>query len=453
MKKRPNILFLMCDQHRFDFTGYEGHVTRTPTLDWLADTGAHFTNGYTPSPVCVPGRQAMMSGQLPRTCKCETFHGDLTPGYMTFAKRFSQHAYQTTCCGKLHHNGVDQMQGWRSRSGEEVHISPLNIEGRIEEEFAQNQFPKADYGPIQSAQRGGKGDNPCEMVDAYTTQGALNFIKLFYQNPQVPATGQPPLLLKVSLIAPHDPYVTNSDSYEYYHENVKPFPAEDPLPEIVGWLKPFDEEQVTPEQRRSAMAGYCGMIEECDKQFKQVIDALEAAGQDLDDWIIVYTSDHGELMGQHNLWWKFNFFEASARVPLLIRAPKWFDGGIKVDQNVNICDLFATLCEMAEIETPAGLDSRSLLPLMHGNSKDWNNESISEIGGTLMIKQDDLKYIYYPETETEILFDLAADPNETKNFIADPAYADAIQAFHKRRAELAFGPDADPNYVNAGYNA
>ncbi len=70
-----------------------------------------------------------------------------------------------------------------------------------------------------------------------------------------------------------------------------------------------------------------------------------------------------------------------------------------------------------------------------------------------MIKQDDLKYIYYPEEETEILFDLAADPDETKNFIADPAYAEAIQAFHKRRAELAFGPDADPNYINAGYNA
>ena len=115
MKKKPNILFLMSDQHRYDFTGYNGHCVKTPTLDWLAETGVNFTNCYTPSPVCVPARQSMAAGQFPRNCNCTEFTSDLAPGYMTFAKRFSQYAYKTVCCGKLHHSGYDQMQGWTAR--------------------------------------------------------------------------------------------------------------------------------------------------------------------------------------------------------------------------------------------------------------------------------------------------------------------------------------------------
>jgi len=106
---------------------------------------------------------------------------------------------------------------------------------------------------------------------------------------------------------------------------------------------------------------------------------------------------------------------------------------------------------MAELETPEGLDSRSLLPLLRGETDGWNNESVSQVGGKLMIKRDDLKYIYYEKDGTEILFDLATDPDETKNFIADPECTEAVEAFRKRRNELAFGPDADPDYVNAGY--
>jgi len=112
MKKRPNILFLMSDEHRYDVAGFAGNsVVRIPVLDELAETGAVFNNAYTPSPICVPGRQCMMSGQLPKACSCEGWR-DLKPGYMTFSRRFSQYAYNAVCAGKLHHIGTDQMQGW-----------------------------------------------------------------------------------------------------------------------------------------------------------------------------------------------------------------------------------------------------------------------------------------------------------------------------------------------------
>lgn len=459
MKKRPNILFLMSDQHRFDFTGYEGNITRTPNLDWLAETGAHFTNAYTPSPVCVPARQCMASGQLPRTCNCEKFVSDLTPNYMTFAKRFSQYAYKTVCCGKLHHQGTDQMQGWGWRVGEEQHVNPAYIEDRREEEFAKYKpEPLEDTPLMRSLKASGVGFNPVQLVDDYTEQGALNVIKLLFDNPLAAGITRSaqPLLLKVSTIGPHDPFITgDQEKFDYYRDKVTPPAPHAPLPEWRAkgdWPELIETGKDLPEETvRAAHAAYHAMIERVDEIFGNVMQALRDAGQDLDDWIIIYCSDHGELLGDQNHWWKFNFFEPSVRVPLLIRAPKWFDSGIRINRNVNLCDLFATLCDMAEIETPDGLDSRSLLPLLRGDSKDWNNESISEVVGKLMIKRDDLKYIWYENDQTEILFDLAADPDETKNFITDPAYTDSVEAFRKRRGELSYGPAADPNYTNAGY--
>ena len=134
---RPNILFLMSDEHRADVTGYAGNlVVRTPVLDELARTGVVCRNAYTPSPICIPGRQALMSGQFPRTCGCESFGQDLPPGHMTFARRFSQHAYHTVAAGKLHHTGTDQMQGWLQRIGSEVQMSPQFISERDDAAFA-----------------------------------------------------------------------------------------------------------------------------------------------------------------------------------------------------------------------------------------------------------------------------------------------------------------------------
>ena len=208
----------------------------------------------------------------------------------------------------------------------------------------------------------------------------------------------------------------------------------------------------SPRELRRAVAGYYGMIETIDEMYGSLLAALEHAGQDLDDWIIVYTSDHGEMLGEHGIWEKQKFFEASARVPLIIRWPGSFAGGRVVEENVNLCDLFATLCELCHIPTPEGLDSRSLVPLLNGDGGSWRNESVSQFGGrNLMIKWDALKYQYYGEEMPEVLFDLERCSNERENFIADPSYADVLAAFRRRRFELGFGPGAQDGYVDAGY--
>jgi choline-sulfatase len=203
---------------------------------------------------------------------------------------------------------------------------------------------------------------------------------------------------------------------------------------------------------RRATAAYYGMIETIDEHYVRVLDQLRYVGENLDNWIIVYTSDHGEMLGEHGIWEKQKFYEGSVRVPLIIRWPKGFDGGKVVDENVNLCDLFATLCDLAGIAAPEGLDSRSLVPLLKGDASNWSNETISQFGPhNVMIKQDHLKYQWYGKDLSEVLFDLQRDPTEMTDFINDPVYAKQLACFRTRLGTLGHGLDADVDYVNAGY--
>jgi choline-sulfatase len=457
MTSRPNVLFLMSDEHRADVTGYEGDpVIRTPVLDELARTGVVFRNAYTPAPICIPARQALMAGQLPRTCGCEVFAQDLPPGHLTFARRFAQGGYATVACGKLHHQGPDQMQGWTRRISGDIAVAPQFIPDRLGEEFARHARPLSavKWSDAKEVQRAGVGRGPHVIQDEYAVQGALQFIEEYFTSPYYDrAQADRPLLLKVSLLQPHYPYTTDAAKFGYYLNRVRPFldQAVSPHP-FLGRRQVRPGVDASERELRRAVAAYYGMVETIDGQYGRVLDALRRVGQDPDDWIVVYTSDHGEMLGEHGIWEKQKFYEASVRVPLIVRWPRRFAGGRVVRENVNLCDLFATLCDLAELPTPPGLDSRSLVPLLRDDGAGWSDETVSQFGPhNLMIKRGALKYQYYGPELPEVLFDLDRDPTETTDFIADPAYAAALAAFRERRARLGHGPDADPAYVNAGY--
>ncbi len=453
---RPNILFLMSDEHRADVAGFGGDpVVRTPRLDALAATGTVFANAYTPAPICIPGRQCLMSGQLPRTCRTETFAQDLAPGYMTFARRFAQHAYHTVAAGKLHHTGPDALQGWSQRIGSEIRMGDHFIEHRDPESFANLPARhRLKWSDAKEVLRAGVGRPPSLVADEYALQGALHFIEAYFTDPYFDrATPDRPLLLKVSFNQPHYPYHTDQAKFEYYLNRVTPYLDQEVFDHpFLSQRQVRPGVDVTARDMQRATAAYYGMIESIDGYYGQILDALTRVGQDPDEWIIVYTADHGEMLGEHGIWEKQKFFEASVRVPLFIRWPKGLPGGQTVRQNVNLCDLFATLCDLAGIAIPAGLDSRSLAPLCRGDAATWSNETVSQFQGTnLMIKQDDLKYQYYGEDMPEVLFDLAAEPRETRNLIDEPRYAAVLKGFRARRGELGFGPHAVTPYENAGY--
>ena len=323
---RPNILFLMSDQHRADVAGYQGDsVVRTPVLDELARTGVVFNNAYTPSPICIPARQSMAAGQLPRTCGCEVFGEDLPPGYMTFSRRLSQYGYATVACGKLHHSGTDQMGGWTRRIGDSMSVRHDYIEGRNLEALRNIPLSTAHkWSQVQEVKRAGIGQGPSTNgADAYTLAGALRFVENFFADPYYDrATPTRPLMLMVSLVRPHVPFLTTHDKFTYYLNRVIPYVEERAFDHPflgLGEVKPGVD--VSEREIRRATAAYYGMVEENDEDYGKVLEALKHVGQDLDDWIIIYTSDHGELLGEHTLWEKTKFFEGSVKVPLIIRLP------------------------------------------------------------------------------------------------------------------------------------
>ena len=454
MPDRPNILILMSDEHRADLAGFAGNsVVRTPVLDELARTGVVFSNAYSPSPICTPARQCLMSGQLPRTCNCDGAWMDLAPGYHTFARRFSQHAYRTVCSGKLHHVGVDQMQGWDARLAPDARVMAKFRDGLIREEYLSHTRDivpgkKSNERYIKEA-RAGFGRN--QRFDLRATEDAENFIATNRR-----ADGQRPLLLKLSLVQPHYPFTTSRELLDYYLDRVPIFtdgPCDHPVLSMSQVEEPLN---VSEEEIRRATAAYYGMTETVDGHYGRLLEALRAAGHDLDEWIIVYLSDHGEMLGEHGIWEKGRFYEASVRVPLIIRWPKGLAGGRVVGENVNLCDLFATLCDLAGLPCQPGLDSRSLVPLLKGDASKWNNETVSQIRRNdrdhVMIKRDGLKYQYYGPDIPEVLFDLKADPGEKRNVAGEAEQAAAMTSFRKRLGELGYGPDADPDYVNAGYD-
>ena len=464
----PNILFLMSDQHRADIAGFQGDaVVRTPVLDELAQTGVVFNNAYTPAPICIPARQSMAAGQLPRACGCEVFGEDLAPGHMTFARRLSQYGYATVACGKLHHNGTDQMQGWTRRIGDGMSVRHDFIEGLSHE--ALREMPLATehkWSQAKEVKRAGIGRGPINGADDYTLTGALRFIESFFADPFYDrATPTRPLMLMVSFVRPHVPFLTTRDKFTYYLNRVAPYLDEQAFDHpFLGSGQVKQGVDVNEREIRRATAAYYGMVDAMDHDFGRVLRALEQVGQDPNDWIIIYTSDHGEMLGEHRLWEKTKFFEGSVKVPLIIRLPGGANAGRRVEENVSLCDLFATICDLTAVPAVAGLDSRSLLPLLNGDGSNWNNEAVSHYGGThlgheerfdrfenLMIKRDQLKYQYYGPDMPEVLFDLAENPQETINFAGDPRYTADLAAFRARRDALGYGPNAAPDFLNAGY--
>ncbi|MFA5629746.1 MAG: sulfatase-like hydrolase/transferase [Dehalococcoidales bacterium] len=448
MKKRPNILFLMSDEHRFNIAGFAGNkIIKTPTLDQLAESGVVFENAYTPSPICIPARQCMMAGQLPKTCKCEGWI-DLAPNYMTFARRFSQYAYHTVCVGKLHHLGTDQMQGWTRRISPDAIIADNYIEDRVDEEFKKYK-PAAGTGKWSNEREikeARVATGPYQRFDMRAMEGFRDFVEQYfvdreYLRPQ----SHRPLLLKLSLLQPHYPYFTDQARFDYYYKKVPLYNETPCLHPVLSLSQQNEPVNVSEEEIRRATAAYYGMVDQVDSYFAEALKILRSVGENLDEWIIIYTADHGEMLGEHGIWEKTRFYEGSVRVPLIIRWPERFSGGRRIFENVSLCDLFATLCDSTGIPAPSGLDSRSLVPLLDGNHYDWNNEVIAQMyTDHLMIKRDHLKYQFYGndlasvygENIPEVLFDLADDPLEKINQAENPDYTTVMEMFRQRRTEL-----------------
>lgn len=446
--KRPNILFLMSDEHRADVAGFAGNgVIRTPFLDQLATRGVVFDNAYCPAPQCIPGRQAMMSGCLPARTGCTRWAQDLEPFSMTFALRFAQYAYHTACFGKLHHLGPDQMQGWTRRFSGDLEVGDAFIPGRVEEEFSryQREDGVGKWTNQKEIERAGIGESWLTRFDRRAREAAQHFtLDYFCGSDHDRPLCHRPLLLKLSLLQPHYPYQIDVDRFNYYLNRVPLYIEQRSDHPRLGRTQMGPDVQASKRDIRRTTAAYYGMIDSMDDHYARLAATLAEVGENLDDWIIVYTSDHGEMLGQHGIWEKTQFYEASVKVPLIISWPKGFAGGRRISENVNLCDLFATLCDLCDIPMPEGTDSRSLVPLLRGEKVDWDNVTISHLGDDIMVKKNALKLIDFDNRMPRVLFDLEHDPQELHNVAENPAYAQALAELQSILDEYRHGERSGP---------
>ena len=440
MKKYPNILFLMSDEHRFDVSGFMGNsIVRTPNLDKLAQDAVVFDNAYSPNPICVPARQCLAMGEYASQCGCIAYGQDLPPQSRTFARLFTETGYTTIASGKLHHQGMDQMQGWQIRVAGDCNIE-RHFFG-VENPPALCKHPPFKWSESKEIKNAGPGDSAYLRRDRLAVQGLKDMIyEQFVDSAYDRAVFEQPTMLYLGLLNPHYPYIAEEKLFNYYLNRVEPYENTEEFnhyylekcPNEIGSVK--IGEQVSEREVKRAMAAYYANIETIDRQYGEILTELQNAGHNLDNWIIIYASDHGEMLGEHSQWEKKKFFEGSVRVPLFIRYPKRFKPQ-RIKENVNLVDIFETLCELCNIEHPKSLASRSLIPLMENEKDNWCNETFSELLDNLMIKKDNLKYHCYPDS-SEILFDLETNPEETINFIDDEYYSKEIDYFRKRASEF-----------------
>ena len=429
-RSRPNLLYIHSDQHNAAVTGcYGDGQVHTPNLDRLARTGAHFTSAYCCSPICVPSRMAMLSGRHPWQNEVWTNGHILNSGVPTLAHSMGVAGYRPALIGRMHSVGPDQLRGYCERL---VGDHSPNFPG----------IPDVSRGPLHRAagpdrvsiQRAGAGQSGYEVHDEAVTAAAVDWLNRLGVRRRA-GVDDAPFSLSVGFMLPHPPYVARRADYERYVDTVppprKPREYEDEThPYLRRWRESTRLTDTVATEARQSRAAYWALVERTDAMIGEILAAL--AANDLErDTLVVYTSDHGDMVGEHGLWWKHVFYEESARVPLIMAWPGHIPAGQRCERVVSALDATATLLDALEAPALPGSPGRSLLPLLQGDAGavDWNDEAFSEYCAdqyapddeafVRMLRQDEWKLVYYHGYPPQ-LFNLREDPDELVDRANDP---------------------------------
>ena len=444
-QKRPNILFIMTDQQRGDCLSIEGHpVLLTPNMDGIAEKGARFTHFYSGSPSCIAARRSILSGQHAST------HGMV--GYLdgvewgeqrTLPGELRRNGYQTALVGRsMHQFPPDRRFGYDTMKIN-GHMGPSDYDRWLEE-----------AGPADSGGWFGGGvmhndwtARPWHLDDHlhftnWTVTQALEFL--------TKRDTTAPFFLTVSFIAPHPPLQPPAFYLDRYIRTGVPEPV------IGDWAVPPEgmasggEGVVAPNSIRltgeallSTRAAYYGLINHVDDQINRLLNGVTGVDRITgNNTVVVFTSDHGEMLGDHYMWRKSRAYEASARIPFLIRAPDRF--GIETrathDAPATLADIMPTLLDVAGIDLPDSVEGESLLPLLRGEKVEWREYvHIEHAPDHQSVTDGREKYIWLVPDGKEQFFDLSTDPEEKRDLSSDLAYADKIELWRNRLIETLSG--------------
>ena len=457
---KPNIVLLFTDEHRTDALGYAGNrFISTPHLDGLAASGVRFTNTYCQGPLCQPSRASLIFGQHVRDHGIVWNEMNMDPNRPNMMKQLQEAGYTTAVVGKTHFyhkppsGSLDMRQtanfvrsfgfDFAAESFDtQVHMYPRLITAY--KEYLQGKgllktFLKEMQPIVRSRESyfdGVTSEIPAEDSRInHTARQALSWLKSYDRSQ--------PYFLWVSFVEPHPPYVDFHPIADQYREAAIPVGFLDPpdmpnnawgryLAALAQWgmLRTRSEADV-----RETARHYYGSITQVDQQMGEIIRLVEERGEADRTWFL-FTSDHGEMLGQHSLWSKLVFYGPSVKVPGLIRPPRGVPPK-EIKAPVQSVDLTATILEIAGAKPLPGATGRSLLPVMEGQGPE-PGAAFSELAGPrgqgfyfVMVATPEYRYLYDRQSGTACeLYDLKNDPLEQRNRLGDPAFASIQKALH-----------------------
>jgi len=407
---KPNILVFLTDDHGQWASGcYGNRELRTPSIDWLAQTGARFDQAFTPCPVCSPARASFWTGKVPSAHGIHDHianpdHPGIT-GQRNLAEKLSAAGYQTGLCGKWH-----------------AHARGDTPQPGFDFWFSQWGGTNAKFGSQPFSENGERRDFHGHQAPIIT-DAAIRFVR--------EAAEDQPFFLFVGFTETHSPFATLPERLvEAHRDDSFSDVAREPLVSCHGTAStpaPEDEREF-----REKLCQYYASVELIDEQVGRILDELEGSGQ-LEHTLVIYTSDHGHMNGQHGLFCKGNattpqnFLEESIRIPLVARYPGKAVQSRVFAESVDHCDLHETLLEVAGCDLEAAGPGQSFFSLL---SRDdvltWRDFQICEYGNARMIRTDAGEKLvrrwpgpngHFPDE----FYDLREDPRETRNLIDDPA--------------------------------
>lgn len=425
---KPNILIIQADQLAAKYLGaYGNSLASTPHIDALAANGTVFESAYTNFPLCAPSRFSMMSGQLASDIAAYDNGAEFPASIPTFNHYLRNLDYQTCLVGKMHFVGADQLHGFEQRLTTDIYPADFGWTGdwtEVRMKFGNDAITFTNAGVcLRNVQM--------EYDDEVCHRARRKLYDLARRN------DERPFMLFASFTHPHDPFQCRQEHWDRYRHDDIDMPLVDtaqtdmdPYSQRLIAQYGLTDNPPTEEQVRIARHAYYGSISYVDDIVGELMAVLRETGLDKNT-VVMLTTDHGEMLGEHGLWYKKVFFEAACRIPLIIAHPD--ADGRRIDANVSLVDLLPTLVDLAGdnaldtlVEPVAG---GSLVDMVTGSTTTREQsvyaENLAEGATTalLMVKQDQFKYIY-SAVDPDQLFDLANDPNEQVNQAENPEYAE-----------------------------
>jgi choline-sulfatase len=442
---KPNILFIMADQLAARYLRAYGHpLVKTPHLDRLAHEGVVFENAYTSSPLCAPARATVMNGLLPSRTGVYDNAAEFPSSIPTWAHYLRLAGYRTCLSGKMHFVGPDQLHGFEERLTTDIY--PADFGWTPDWRLRQERIDWW-YHNMTSVLQPGIAEITNQLE--YDDEAAFLAIRKIYDYARFESGA--PFCLMVSFTHPHDPYAARARYWNLYRDDeidlpvLGPAPKEmlDPHSRRLYEMSAMDDYVVTENDVRAARHGYYANISYVDDLIGKLMGALDATGQ-LDNTVIVFTSDHGDFLGERGLWYKMSFLEPSAHVPFIFWAPRRF-APRRVNEPVTLADILPTFADLAtdgKTKLARKVDGKSLHHLLAGDREDqgataWG-EYLAEgaIAPLYMLRRGNWKFIHTP-VDPDQLFDLTSDPHEQVNLADGPGHRALAQSFH-REVEEAF---------------